>query len=99
MRGRPPNRSAQGATASTGLDRRPSGGLIIGVRQAAVLVATEGRISADTLDDEDAIRAWLAQPDLHVAAPCRHTPSTQTRRPRGDRSMTAGRRSREGTGA
>jgi hypothetical protein len=49
--------------------------LIIGTCRGDV-VATEVLISADTLADEAAIRAWLAQHDIYVAPPCGKTTST-----------------------
>jgi hypothetical protein len=53
----------------------------MGARRGNVFVATEVLISADTLGDEAAIRAWLAQHDIHVAPPCLSTAST----PKGSR--------------
>jgi hypothetical protein len=47
--------------------------LIIGTRSGDVFVATEVLISADSLGDEEAIRAWLAQHHIRVTAPCRNT--------------------------
>ena len=52
--------------------------LIMGACRGHVFVATEVLISADTLGDEEAIRAWLAQHDIHVAPPCRSTASAPT---------------------
>jgi hypothetical protein len=49
----------------------------MGARRGDVFVATEVLISADTLGDEEAIRAWLAQHDVHVAPPCNSTASIQ----------------------
>jgi hypothetical protein len=57
-------------------DGQRSGVLIMGARRGDVFVATEVLISADTLGDEAAIRAWLAQHDIHVVPPCLSTPST-----------------------
>jgi hypothetical protein len=66
-------------------ERERSGVLIVGARRGDVFVATEVLISAETLDDEDAIRAWLAQHDIHVAPPMpQHCP-----RPQGLRAGTA----------
>ena len=48
----------------------------MGMRRGDVFVATQVLISADTLGDEEAIRAWLAQHDIHVAPPCSNTAST-----------------------
>ena len=52
-----------------------SGVLIMGACRGDVFVATEVLISADTLGDEAAIRAWLAQHNIHVAPPCSSTAS------------------------
>jgi hypothetical protein len=41
----------------------------MGARRGDAFVAIEVLISADTLGDEEAIRVWLAQHDIHVAAP------------------------------
>ena len=49
----------------------------MGSRRADVFVATDVLISADTLGDEEAIRAWLAQQDIHVAPSCGNAASTQ----------------------
>lgn len=57
-------------------DGQRFGVLIMGARRGDVFVATEVLISADTLGDEEAIRAWLAQHDIHIAPPCRSTAST-----------------------
>jgi hypothetical protein len=46
-----------------------AGVLIVGARRGGVFVATEVLISAETLGDEEAIRAWLAQHDIGVAPP------------------------------
>jgi hypothetical protein len=48
----------------------------MGACRGDVFVATEVLISVDTLGDEEAIRAWLAQHDILVAPPCRSTAST-----------------------
>jgi hypothetical protein len=58
-------------------DDQRCGVLIMGSRRADVFVATDVLISADTLGDEEAIRAWLAQHDIHVAFPCNNTASIQ----------------------
>ncbi len=42
------------------------GVLVVGFARRDVFVPTEACISADTLRDEDAIRAWLAQHDIRV---------------------------------
>jgi hypothetical protein len=47
--------------------------LIIGTRRRDVFVATEVLMSAETLGDEEAIRAWLAQHGINVAPPSRNT--------------------------
>jgi hypothetical protein len=60
----------------------------MGARRGNFFVATEVLISADTLGDETAIRAWLAQHDIHVAPPCRSTASTPKGSTEGDRLMT-----------
>lgn len=75
------NPSLLGITLWAPRDGQRCGVLIMGSRRADVFVATEVLISADTLGDEEAIRAWLAQHDIHVAAPCRHTASTQNGAP------------------
>jgi hypothetical protein len=59
-------------------DNLRCGVLIMGFRLANIFAATEVFISADTLGDEEAIRAWLAQHDIHVTPQCSHTASTQT---------------------
>ena len=64
------SRSLRGTTLRTPRDGQRCGVLIMGSRRADVFVATEVLISADTLGDEEAIRAWLAQHDIHVAPPC-----------------------------
>ncbi len=70
------NPSLRATTLWTPPDGQRSGVLIMGARRGDVFVATEVLISADTLGDEAAIRAWLAQHDIHVAPPCRSTAST-----------------------
>jgi hypothetical protein len=50
----------------------------MGTRRGDVFVATEVLISADTLGDEEAIRAWLGRHDIHVAPPCSNTAPTQS---------------------
>jgi hypothetical protein len=62
--------SLRGSPFRTPPDGQPSGVLIIGARRGDVFVATEVLISADTLGDEEAVRAWLAQHDIHVAPAC-----------------------------
>jgi hypothetical protein len=57
-------------------DGQRSGVLIMGACRGDVFVATQILISAETLGDEAAIRAWLAQHDIHVALACRSTAST-----------------------
>ena len=74
---RPADVRARSAKAATVLDGRRSGILVKGVCQAGVFVATEVLISADTLEDEQAIRGWLAQHDIHMTAARRHSGSTQ----------------------
>jgi hypothetical protein len=71
------NPSLLGITLWAPGDGQRCGVLIMGSRRADVFVATEVLISADTLGDEEAIRAWLAQHDIHVASPCNNTASTQ----------------------
>jgi hypothetical protein len=71
------NPSLRGATLCTPPGGQPSGVLIMGARRGDVFVATEVLISADTLGDEEAIRAWLGQHDIHVAPPRSHTASMQ----------------------
>jgi hypothetical protein len=56
--------------------RQRSGVLIMGARRGDVFVATQILISAETIGDEAAMRAWLAQHDIHVALACRSTAST-----------------------
>ncbi len=70
------NPSLQTTTLWPSRDGQRSGVLIMGARRGDVFVATEVLISADTLGDEAAIRAWLAQHDIHVAPPCPNTTST-----------------------
>jgi hypothetical protein len=50
--------------------------LIIGSCQGDVFIATEVLICAERLGDEDAMRAWLAQHDIHVMHPSSKTAST-----------------------
>jgi hypothetical protein len=64
------NASLRGTTLRTPPDGEPSGVLILGVRRKAIFVPNEVLICADTLGDEQAIRAWLATHDIHVAPPC-----------------------------
>jgi hypothetical protein len=64
------NPSLRDTTVWTPPDCQPSGVLIMGARRGAIFVPTEVLISADTLGDEEAIRVWLAQHDIHVAPPC-----------------------------
>jgi hypothetical protein len=54
-------------------DGRRSSVLIVGTRRGDVFVPTELLICAETLGDEDAIRAWLVQHDVNLTAPCRNT--------------------------
>jgi hypothetical protein len=77
MRMRQDSPSLQGTTLWTPRDGQRSGVLIMGSRRGGVFVATQVLISADTVGDEEAIRAWLAQHDIHVAPPRRSTASTQ----------------------
>ena len=72
------NPSLLGITLWAPRDGQRFGVLIMGSRRADVFVATEVLISADTLGDEEAIRAWLAHHDIHVTPQCSHTASTQT---------------------
>jgi hypothetical protein len=51
-----------------GAGYRP-GVLIVGARRGDVFVATEVLIAAETLGDEEAVRAWLAQHDIHLDKP------------------------------
>jgi hypothetical protein len=76
MRMRQDSPNFQGATFWTPCDGQRSGVLIMGACRGDVFVATEVLISADTLGDEAAIRAWLAHHDILVAPPCRSTAST-----------------------
>jgi hypothetical protein len=57
-------------------DGQRSGVFIIGARRGNVFVATEVLMSADTLGDEEAIRAWLQQHDIHVGPTCSNTTPT-----------------------
>jgi len=68
--------SLRGTTLWTPPDSQRSGVLIMGVRRGDVFAATEVLISADTLGDEEAIRTWLAQHDIHVTPPCSNTAPT-----------------------
>jgi hypothetical protein len=70
--------SLQATTFLTPRGGQRSGVLIMGARRGDVFVPTEVLISADTLGDEEAIRAWLAQHDIQVADPCGETASTQS---------------------
>ena len=67
------NPSLWDTTLWTPPDGQRSGVLIMGARRGDVFVTTEVLISADTLGDEAAIRAWLAQHDIHVTPPRSHT--------------------------
>ena len=67
--------SFRGTTPRTPRDSLRCGVLIMGFRRATIFAATEVVISADTLGDEEAIRAWLAQHSIHVAPPCSSTAS------------------------
>jgi hypothetical protein len=67
------NPSLRGTTLWTPPDGQRSGVLIMGARRGDVFVATEVLIFAETLGDEEAIRAWLVQHDIHVAPPHSHT--------------------------
>jgi hypothetical protein len=58
--------SLRGTTPRIPRDSLRCGVLIMGFRCAHIFAATEVFISADTLGDEEAIRAWLAQHDIHV---------------------------------
>jgi hypothetical protein len=77
IRTRQENPNPRGAILRTPRDDQRCGVLIMGCRRADVFVATDVLISADTLGDEEAIRAWLAKHDIHVAPPCNNTASTQ----------------------
>ena len=72
------NPNLRGAILSTPRDDQRCGVLISGLSAGKLFVATEVLISADTLGDEEAIRAWLAQHDIHVTPRCSNTASTQT---------------------
>jgi hypothetical protein len=72
------NPNLRGTILWTPHDDQRCGVLIMGSRRADVFVATDVLISADTLSDEEAIRAWLAQHAIHVTPRCSHTASTQT---------------------
>jgi hypothetical protein len=70
------NPSLQATTLWPLRDGQRSGVLIMGACRGDVFVATEVLISADTLRDEAAIRAWLAQHDILVAPTCSNTTPT-----------------------
>jgi hypothetical protein len=76
-----------GMTLWTPPDGRRSSVLIVGARRGDVFVATELLICADSLGDEDAIRAWLARHDVHVAPALAHKGSARV----GGQSGTARR--------
>jgi hypothetical protein len=85
--------SLRGTTLRTPSDSQRSGVLIMGVRRGDVFAATEVLISADTLGDEEAIRTWLAQHDIHVTPPCSnitptHKGSTEVIGPSGTPGQT-----------
>jgi hypothetical protein len=63
----------------------------MGSRRANIFVAIEVLICADRLGDEEAIRAWLAQHEIHVAPPCRSAASTPKAPRRGSAHEGAGR--------
>jgi hypothetical protein len=71
------SRSLRGTTLRTPREGQRCGVLIMGSLRADVFVATEVLISANILGDEEAIRTWLAQHDIHVAPPCSNTAGTQ----------------------
>lgn len=77
MRARPNHPTAGGANVSAPVDGPRSGVLIMGSPQAGAFVATEVLILADTLDNEDAIRAWLAEHGIHVAVAWSDTAFTE----------------------
>ena len=56
-------------------DQRP-GVLIVGSCRGKVFVADELLIYAETLDGEEAVRAWLAQHGINMAPPSTKTTST-----------------------
>jgi hypothetical protein len=60
-------------------DGRRFGVLIMGGRRGDVFVPSEILICADTLGEEEAIRAWLAGYDIHVSLPCSNTARPQDR--------------------
>jgi hypothetical protein len=68
----------RGATRGGPRDDQRCGVLISGSVRRGVFVATDVFIAADTLSDEEAIRAWLAQLAIHVTPRGSHTASTQT---------------------
>jgi hypothetical protein len=70
------NPSLQATTLWPLRDGQRSGVLIMGARRGDVFVATQILISAETLGDEAAMRAWLAQHDILVVPACRSTAST-----------------------
>jgi hypothetical protein len=71
MRARQDDAGLQPTTLAPRRAGQRVGVLIVGARRGEVFVATEVLISAETLGDEEAIRAWLAQHDIGVAPPCR----------------------------
>jgi hypothetical protein len=77
MRSRPNNRHAGDANVSAPVDGQRSGVLIIGSPQAGAFVASDVLIFADTLDNEEAIRAWLVEHGIRVAVERSDTASTQ----------------------
>jgi hypothetical protein len=75
IRAQQDNPSLRGTTPRTSRDSLRCGVLIMGFRRANIFAATEVFISADTLGDEEAIGAWLAQHDIHLMRPSRRTAS------------------------
>jgi hypothetical protein len=59
----------------------------MGVHRGDVFIPTEILISADTLGEEEAIRWWLAEHDMHVALSCRNAAPLHKGCVGGDRSI------------
>jgi hypothetical protein len=77
MRLQPDNPNAGAGNVSVAVDGPQSGVLIMGSPQAGAFVATEVLILADTLDNEEAIRAWLGEHGIHVAVAWSDTASAK----------------------
>jgi hypothetical protein len=67
---RPDDPNLREADSLSAAGSNPSGVLIMGARRGAIFVPTQILILADCLGDQEAIRGWLAEHGIRVAAPC-----------------------------